>query len=66
MRFIYVFVFALLLGACVTAPLQPTTPTASIPSIIIVEENPYRPQSTDASLKLAGAIVNNTSSGRTL
>ncbi len=61
MRFIYVFVFALLLGACVTVPLQPATPTASIPSIIIVEENPYRPQSTDASLKLAGAIVNNTS-----
>jgi len=61
MRFVYLFVLALLLGACITAPLQTPTPTTAPPSIIIVEENPYRPQSTDASLKLAGAIVNNTS-----
>lgn len=50
-----------LLAACVSLPTPEPTPTTAAPIIIQVEENPYRPQSGDVSLKLAGALVNSTS-----
>lgn len=50
----------LVLISCIAVPTVEPTTTTAIPVIVIVEENPYRPQSNDAGLKLAGAIINNT------
>ena len=57
----FIFIMPLLaLAACFASPVQESTATTAIPIIIQVEENPYRPQSGDVSLSLAGAIINST------
>ncbi len=56
------FITAILfLSSCIAIPTAVPTATIAAPVIIQVEENPYRPQSTDIGLTLAGAIVDNTS-----
>lgn len=59
-HFILIFPLVLLLS-CIAIPTPVPTATAAAPIIIQVEENPYRPQSKDVSLTLAGALVDNTS-----
>ena len=50
----------LLLSACIALPTPEPTATTAISVRIVIEENPYRPQTADAGLKLAGAIINNS------
>ncbi len=59
-RRIFIIPF-LILTSCIAIPTPEPTATTAAPVIIQVEENPYRPQSKDVGLTLAGAIVNNTS-----
>lgn len=54
-------VIATFLGACVALPTQVPTPTTAIPTMLLVEENPYRPQPEDASFRPAGIVL--TSAG---
>lgn len=51
----------LILTSCIAVPTPAPTSATAIPVRIVVEENPYRPQSKDVGLKLASAIVNNAS-----
>lgn len=63
MRFRTLLVISILafLGvSCARLPSLSPTPTTAAPSIIIVEENPFRPRSSDAGLNLGGAIISNT------
>lgn len=49
------------LNACAAIPTPIPTPTIAIPVMLLVEENPYRPQLEDASFRLAGIVLTNTS-----
>ncbi|MBI5823213.1 MAG: hypothetical protein HZB18_04240 [Chloroflexi bacterium] len=51
----------LILTSCIVVPTPAPTSAIAVPVIILVEENPYRPQSKDVGLRLASAIVNNAS-----
>ena len=56
-----IFILPLLvITSCITIPTPQPTATITAPIIIQVEENPYRPQSKDVGLTLAGAIINST------
>ena len=59
MRHLNFIIVLLLLSSCIAAPTPQPTATTTTPTIIIVEENLYRPQSSDASLRLGGVIINN-------
>lgn len=56
-----VFILPILIfTSCIALPAPQPTAATAFPVRIVVEENPYRPQSKDVSLKLAGALVTNT------
>lgn len=63
MKKVLFLIIAFFLSACAAlpAPTPAPSPTTAIPVMLIVEENPYRPQPEDASLRLAGIVVTNTS-----
>ncbi|MDP1715319.1 MAG: hypothetical protein Q8L41_11310 [Anaerolineales bacterium] len=56
MKRVHFLVITVFLSACAAlrAPTPTSTPTTVIPLILLVEENPYRPQLEDTSLSIAG------------
>ncbi|MBE0670876.1 MAG: hypothetical protein IH588_09835 [Anaerolineales bacterium] len=58
-RLVYILL-VLVVTSCLPVPTSTPPPTIAAPVMIQVEENPYRPQTSDVSLKLAGAIINST------
>ena len=48
---------ALIFAACAEAPTPQPTATASSPTILVAEENPYAPEPGDTSLQRAGLIL---------
>src|SRR5258706_7506349 len=51
------FLLALLLSACIAQPTPEATTTPAIPQVITAEDNPYSPLPVDASLRLAGVVL---------
>ncbi len=51
------FLLALLLSACIAQPTPEATSTPAIPQVITAEDNPYSPLPGDASLRLAGVVL---------
>ena len=56
MRHIHLFVFAVLLGACIAPPAAPT-PTASPPYRITPNENPFEPRLEDVGWQIASVTI---------
>ncbi len=63
MKRVLSLVIMILLSACTALRVPTPIPTAmtAIPLMLLVEENSYRPQPEDASLRLAGIELTNTS-----
>ncbi|MBI2333295.1 MAG: hypothetical protein HYU84_14260 [Chloroflexi bacterium] len=57
MRPIHLFLFAVLLGACIAAPTAEPTPTAAPPYRITSDENPFEPKLEDVGWQIASVTI---------
>jgi len=60
MKSVLFLVIAAFLSACVAVLTPIPTTITGIPVMLLVEENPYRPQPEDASFRPAGVVLTNT------
>ncbi len=61
MRYAYLFILAVLIGACAPVSTTEPAPTAVPPYRITADENPYAPMPEDLGFRQAGVIITSAS-----